>query len=88
MTCANEVTKNWYKERREMICEKAELTLVKAKDLPRIPRVLVFISGQIEDEDRVRIRLGRQKHTVIVGNWHLYLKLKRRKTKDKSWPST
>lgn len=64
------------------------MTLVEAKYLPRIPRVLVFISGQIEDEDIVRIRLGRQNHTVIVGNWHLYLKLQRRKKKDKSWPST
>lgn len=53
MNCANEEIKVWICENVRalgQIWKKAELTVVEAKDHQRRPRVLVFMTGQSDNE--------------------------------------
>ena len=79
MTCHNEATKTWVKEavaNLGNLWEGADLTAVESKDLPKRPRVLIFIPGQEEEEGVVRPRLERQNPGLRVGGWLLLSKKK------------
>lgn len=74
MTCANENTKRWLMENVKNLgglWEGADLTTVESKDLPKRPRVLVFIPKPVEEEEKIRTRLGKQNAGLRVGGWLL-----------------
>ncbi|KAJ8952336.1 hypothetical protein NQ318_017230 [Aromia moschata] len=74
MTCANEATALWL--RGEIgnltgLWEDAALIAVEAKELPKRPKVLAFFPGPVEQEEKVRTRLGKQNPDLRVGGWIL-----------------
>lgn len=83
MTCANEATITWLKKAVVHLgapWEGADLTVVKSKDLPKRPRVLVFIPGQEEDwGEKVKPRLEKQNPGLRVDSW---IKLSKKTEKE------
>lgn len=76
MTCANETTRDWLLGTVQglgPLWEGAELTVVKAADLPKRPRFTVWIP-ELVDEDKVRKRLSLQNPGLNTADWMLLSK--------------
>uniref|UniRef100_A0A146LAN8 DUF4780 domain-containing protein n=1 Tax=Lygus hesperus TaxID=30085 RepID=A0A146LAN8_LYGHE len=72
--CANDVTKHWLVElveRLPALWEGARLMTVSSKDLPRRPKVLVWIPDARVTIDVVKARLSRQNAGLMTAEWHL-----------------
>lgn len=78
INCTNEHTKKWLSATVASlgnIWEGADLTVVESKDLPKRPKVIVWIPGNPELE-AVKTRMGVQNPGLQVGDWHLLSKKK------------
>ncbi|VEN35377.1 unnamed protein product [Callosobruchus maculatus] len=80
ITCANEATGVWLRgtvASMGSLWEGADLTVVESKDLPKRPRVLVFVPEkdlEKQKEGPILARLGKQNPDLRVACWHLLSK--------------
>ncbi|VEN39418.1 unnamed protein product [Callosobruchus maculatus] len=80
ITCANEATSVWLRgtvTSMGSLWEGADLTVVESKELPKRPRVLVFVPEKDREKQKegpILVRRGKQNPDLRVACWHLLSK--------------